>query len=109
MDLIAMAAMLIQQSTGVETMVRFDTHRIEQGVNQSFSCVNYLSSGDRFGPGQIRSDGTFLCDRQDGRSWNVQLSDIITGLDDDGYRVCVATGGMQYSREQTGRICIGDL
>ena len=109
MDLITMAAMLIQQSTNIETMVRFDTHKIEQGANQSFSCVNYSSSGDRFGPGQIRADGTFLCNRQDGRSWNAQRSDIIAGLEDDGYRVCVNTGGRQYPREQTGGVCSGDL
>ena len=109
MDLITMAAMLIQQSTNIETMVRFDTHKIEQGANQSFSCVNYLPSNDRFGSGQIRADRTFLCNRQDGRSWSAQQSDVIAGLADNGYRACVVTGGIHYPREQTGEICIGDL
>ena len=106
MDLIAMAALLIQQSSDIETTVRFDTHF--RGA--AFSCVNYLSPSDRYGPGELRPNGTFLCEKQDGSSpWTAAQSDIIAGLEDEKYRVCVSAGGMAYPRERTGGICIGDL
>ena len=105
MELIAMAALLIQQSADIETTVRFDSHR----RGSSFSCVNYTQGPTRGSRGIVLSNKTFLCKRSDSHSWTASQSEIVSGLQDESYRVCVSAGGMQYPRERTGGICIGDL
>lgn len=110
MGLIAMATLLISQSADIQTTARFDTFIREQGVNQSFVCVNYVTPDSRRGFAEIRPNREFLCTRKDdGKSWTASQSDIIEGLEDEGYRVCVNAGGIRHPRLRTGSVCIGDL
>ena len=105
MDLIAMAAVLLQQSSRVETRIDFQTH----SIGQEFICKNYLAESTVRREAELLPSGDFLCTRADGRTWNVSQSDIVSGLRDDSYRPCIFTGGMRYERNQTAEFCIGDL
>ena len=105
MDLIAMAAVLLQQSRQVETRVEFQTH----SVGQEFICKNYLAESTFRGEAELLPTGNFLCTRADGQTWNASQNDVISGLRDSSYRPCIFTGGMRYERDQTAEFCIGDL
>lgn len=105
MDLIAMAAVLIQQSNRIETRIDFQTH----SVGQAFTCKNYLAESTFRSNAELLPSGDFLCTRADGRTWDASTDDILSGLRDDSYRPCIFTGGMRYNREQTAQFCIGDL
>lgn len=100
-----MAALLIQQSTQIETRVDFDTH----SVGASFSCKNHLAAANPGRETEFLPPDTFSCTRADGRAWNGTTNDIIAGLSDQNYRPCVFTGGISYARENTAQFCIGDL
>ena len=105
MDLIAMAAVLIQQSSNIETRIDFQTHR----VGQEFACKNYIAESTFRSEAELLPSGNFLCTRADGRTWNASKDDVVSGLRDDSYRPCIFTGGMSYDRAQTAQLCIGDL
>ena len=80
MDLIAMAAVLLQQSSQVETRIEFQTH----SVGQEFICKNYLAESTFRRDAELLPSGDFLCTRADGRTWNASQNDIISGLRDGG-------------------------
>lgn len=100
-----MAAVLLQQSSQVETRIEFQTHSVGQG----FICKNYIAESTFIREAELLTSGDFICTRADGRTWNASQSDVISGLRDDSYRPCIFTGGMRYERDQTAEFCIGDL
>ena len=97
-----MAAVLIQQSSRIETRIDFQTHSVDRHSPARTIWLNQLSEAML----SYYRQATFFVREQTGRTWDASTDDILSGLRDDGYRPCIFTGGMRYNREQTAQFCI---